>query len=285
MGKLRSILSGAVGALLLLPALGLGEVQAQQPTPAQISAIRGSCRSDFMANCGGVTPGGRDALECLKRNLATLSPACKAAVSAVIPAPAPQQPAAAAPPAPPPPAPAAPPAANAAPSEPAAPPPAAPPAPKPQARPAAAAAGSAYKPSAAQIAAVRQSCRSDFMANCAGVTPGGKDALLCLERNAPRLSPGCKAAVAAAGAKRPPAPVGEAAPVAPPPTPAVTPLKLRPFILPQRRLVIVAICGPEVQRLCADVPPGGERILVCLALNAANLSPACYNAVARVSRP
>jgi hypothetical protein len=282
MRELRSILSGAVGALLLLSTLGLDEANAQQPTPAQISAIRGSCRSDFMANCAGVTPGGRDALVCLKRNLANLSPSCKAAVSAVIPAPAPP-PAAAAPPAPPPAAaaPQAPPATAAAPSEPAAPPPAAPPAtaPKPPARPAA-----IHQPSAAQIAAVRQSCRSDFMALCSGVTPGGKDALLCLQRNAQRLSPGCRAAVMAAGGQRPPAPVTEAAPVAPPPTPAVAALKLRPFILPQRRLVIVAICGAEVQRLCADVPPGGERILVCLALNAANLSPACYDAVARVSR-
>src|SRR6516164_214560 len=38
---------------------------AQQPTPEQISAIRASCRSDFMAQCAGVKPGGKEALECL----------------------------------------------------------------------------------------------------------------------------------------------------------------------------------------------------------------------------
>jgi hypothetical protein len=289
MGDLRSVLSSAVGALLLLSALALDEVKAQQPTPSQISAIRSSCRSDFMANCSGVQPGGRDALECLIHNVARLSPSCKAAVSAVIPAAA--QPAAATPAAPPPAA-AAPPATAAAPSEPAAaPPPAAPAAiaPKPPGRPAAtAAAAPAHQPSAAQIATIRQSCRSDFMAHCPGVTPGGKDALTCLQRNARRLSPGCKAAVAVtmrapAGAEPPPAPVEEGVPV-PRPAPAVAPLKLRPFILPQRRVMIVAICGAEVQRLCADVLPGGERILLCLALNASRLSPACYDAVARVSR-
>jgi hypothetical protein len=40
---------------------------AQQPTSEQISAIRASCRSDFMAQCTGVKPGTKDALECLKR--------------------------------------------------------------------------------------------------------------------------------------------------------------------------------------------------------------------------
>jgi hypothetical protein len=35
---------------------------AQQPTSEQISAIRASCRSDFMAQCTGVKPGTKDAL-------------------------------------------------------------------------------------------------------------------------------------------------------------------------------------------------------------------------------
>ena len=60
----------SVAVLLLL--IGPG-ARAQQPSQDQIAAIRASCRSDFMANCSGVTPGGKDALECLKRNLAKLS--------------------------------------------------------------------------------------------------------------------------------------------------------------------------------------------------------------------
>ncbi|MGA7957952.1 MAG: hypothetical protein WCA26_12950, partial [Xanthobacteraceae bacterium] len=87
----------AAAVLLLL--IGPG-ARAQQPSQDQIAAIRASCRSDFMANCSGVTPGGKDALECLKRNLAKLSGSCKTAVSAITPAPAPPATAGVAPPAP-----------------------------------------------------------------------------------------------------------------------------------------------------------------------------------------
>jgi hypothetical protein len=64
----------------------------------------------------------------------------------------------------------------------------------------------------------------------------------------------------------------------------VTPLTLRLFILPRRRLAIVRICSADVGTLCPDVTPGGGRILECLAAQAANLSPNCYAAIARVSR-
>lgn len=60
-----------------------GVALAQQPTPAQADAIRSACRSDFMANCSGVTPGGADALACLQRNAAKASPGCQQALGAV----------------------------------------------------------------------------------------------------------------------------------------------------------------------------------------------------------
>jgi hypothetical protein len=149
----------------------------------------------------------------------------------------------------------------------------------------------AQQPSAAQTDAIRQSCRSDFMADCKGVQPGGADALHCLQRNAAALSPPCKAAVAATmsapATAAHPANAPEAAvpppPAAMPPAPAVAPLKVRPFIMPQRRVVILAICGGDAPKLCAGVPPGGRRILECLAAHAAGLSPECYAAIARVS--
>ena len=47
-----------IAALMAAPAY------AQQPTPAQQSAIRDACRSDFMSNCSGVQPGGSAALPC-----------------------------------------------------------------------------------------------------------------------------------------------------------------------------------------------------------------------------
>ena len=69
-----------ISVLLLLSAT---TAQAQQPSQAQRDALRQSCRSDFIANCSGDTPGGKDALDCLKRNLTNLSSACQAAVSAL----------------------------------------------------------------------------------------------------------------------------------------------------------------------------------------------------------
>lgn len=191
----------------------------------------------------------------------------------------------------------------------------------------------AQQPTQAQRDAVRAACRSDFMANCASVQPGGKEALECLVRNEPKLSPSCRSAVNAIAtpasgaaapaptAATPPKPSNASAPAAPPATktpatapsrkstagtrptttpaatsaaasgsasaptaaPAVAPLgPIRPM-LPRRALMILAQCRPEQQRLCAGVPPGGGKILSCLAANAQQLSPTCYEALARVS--
>src|SRR6516225_9726630 len=78
---MRALLASGIVVVTTLTAF------AQQPTSEQISAIRSSCRSDFMAHCAGVKPGTRDALECLKRNAAKVSPPCKAALDAVGPPP------------------------------------------------------------------------------------------------------------------------------------------------------------------------------------------------------
>jgi hypothetical protein len=56
-------------------------------------------------------------------------------------------------------------------------------------------------------------------------------------------------------------------------------------MLPRRRLMIMAICRGDAERLCSDQPPIGPAMLDCLAVKAANLSPTCYEALARVSRP
>ena len=77
-----------VAGLAAIALAALTSIAAAQPSPEQQSAIRASCRSDFMSKCSGVTPGGKDALLCLQKNVASLSPACKTAVSATIPAPA-----------------------------------------------------------------------------------------------------------------------------------------------------------------------------------------------------
>jgi hypothetical protein len=52
--------------------------------------------------------------------------------------------------------------------------------------------------------------------------------------------------------------------------------------MPQRRIVILAICHADVARLCSNVPSGRERILECLGAQAASLSEG-YRAVGRVN--
>jgi hypothetical protein len=352
----------AVAGLLL--ALLPNRVFAQQPTQAQRDAIRAACRADFMANCSGVQPGGKEAFECLLHNDAKLSPSCQAAVNAAAPKPA--EPAAAAAPATAAPANSetAPPAtkverapagiqvapaeaqndglktvqqactlndlvshcswiapnnpeillclkANAADlspncqaavqSLPASPPPAAaaPPAePARQATPAkkpiepkpseaarasappapAAPAAAPAAPTAQQKAAIRASCRSDFMSHCSGVQPGGAEALQCLKRNEAQLSGACRSAVATIGGG---GGTGAAAPSGAPAAaaPAVAPIGPMPMLRPREALAIVQICGVEVRSLCAGVPFGGGRIISCLAENASSLSPNCYGAL------
>jgi hypothetical protein len=82
-------------------------------------------------------------------------------------------------------------------------------------------AAGAQEPTKAQADAIRQACRSDYMAHCSGVPTGGAAALDCLKQNAARTSPQCQQALravsgaAAPGAAKfgPPAPA--AAPAAP----------------------------------------------------------------------
>src|SRR5215831_12047380 len=142
-------------------------------------------------------------------------------------------------------------------------------------------------PSAAQTAAIHSACRSDFTAHCSGVQPGGSAALRCLATNSVKLSPGCRTAVAAVGAIGGGAAGTSIAPSAATPAavaPPVAPLTPRPFIMPERRLSILRICRTDVATLCGGTPPGGGRFIDCLGAHAAQLSPACYDAVARVSR-
>ena len=223
----RSIV-GLVLAMLAVPAL------AQQPSEEQIAAVRASCRSDFLSHCAGVPRGGAEALQCLKRNVAQLSPACRAAVNAI---------AATAPKPEPRPAPAAPlpaPAASAPPAPAAAPPPAA-----PVAAPPSAPAANAPAPAA----------------------------------TAPTAQPPKKRV---AVPPKPAAPPVAAAPAAPPPAAQPTSLGPIPPLPPRLRLMILRACAAEHQAMCADVPPGGGRIVECLAANGSALSAGCRDAILSV---
>src|ERR1700759_2530679 len=168
-------------SLLLAATFALAtQAYAQGPSEAQRAAIKSNCRSDYIAHCSSIPPGGAASLECLQKNMGSLSASCASAVRAVeAPAAAPKTA-----------------------EEPKAEPKtetkeAAPAAKETKAEPKAA--GAAKKPSQAQISAIKSNCRSDYPKVCAGVPTGGEAALDCLEKNKGKVSAACAKAVAAVG--------------------------------------------------------------------------------------
>ena len=231
---------------------------AQAPSQAQRDAIKSQCRSDYIAHCSSVPPGGEASLQCLQKNMSSLSSSCQSAVRAV------EAPAAAKP------------------ADTAAPKAAAPAAATTTAPKAAeSTAAPAGQPTSAQISAVRSACRSDYPKVCAGVPTGGAPALQCLEKNKAKLSAGCEKAVSAASgggapaAGTAPAAAAAAAPAAP------TVIVLRPMRPREELLVLRSACGADVRTICGGVQPGGGRIVQCLATNAAQLSPACKDVLSQ----
>jgi len=231
---------------------------AQAPSQAQRDAIKSQCRSDYIAHCSSVPPGGEASLQCLQKNMSSLSSSCQSAVRAV------EAPA------------------TAKPADTAAPKAAAPAAATTTAPKASeSTAAPAGQPTSAQISAIRSACRSDYPKVCAGVPTGGAPALQCLEKNKAKLSAGCEKAVSAASgggapaAGTAPAAAAAAAPAAP------TVIVLRPMRPREELLVLRSACGADVRSICGGVPPGGGRIVQCLATNAAQLSPACKDVLSQ----
>jgi hypothetical protein len=69
------------GTLLIAASLvNLAPAFSQAPTGAQRDAIKSECRSDYMARCSSVPPGGEASLKCLQKNMSSLSSACQGAV-------------------------------------------------------------------------------------------------------------------------------------------------------------------------------------------------------------
>ena len=273
----------------------------QAPTDTQRNAIRSQCRADYQAHCASVPPGGAASLQCLQKNMSSLSPGCAGAVRAVEPAAAPKAESA---PAAPPKAESTPAAAPKAESTPAAEPkssaapaPAAPAATAPAAAaakpataapaaaPKAAAAGTTAKqPTDAQVAAIRSACRSDYQKVCAGVPTGGAPALQCLEQNKAKVSAPCAQAVNAASGGAAPAAAGAAATASPAAAPAAAPapaLVLRPMRPREELFVLRSACSADVRTLCGGVAAGGGRIMQCLATRAGSVSPACREVLAQ----
>lgn len=177
----------------------------------------------------------------------------------------------------------------------------------------------AQAPSQAQRDAIKTQCRSDYIAHCSNVPPGGEASLQCLQKNMTSLSAGCAGAVRAVQAPttapKATAPTPAAAPkteatppatkpapataapkaavksTAPPPAAAATtaapaaaaapaPIVLRPMRPREELLVMRSACGGDIRSLCGGVAPGGGRIVQCLASNSASLSPACTSVLA-----
>lgn len=66
--------------------------------------------------------------------------------------------------------------------------------------------GADAQPSQAQVDAVRQSCRSDFIRHCSKVPRGGPEALACLKQHASEVSPACRTALDAMPSPKTPKP-------------------------------------------------------------------------------
>jgi hypothetical protein len=254
------------------PPAGASAPAAEQSPQQELAAVSKVCTlSDVAAHCSFIAPNNPELVLCLRANAADLSPACHGVVTGLADASPEAAPAAAPPPvvaAP------APPATVAAPAEP--PPPAAASAPTTPAAPPPPVAAPARRPTQQQIGAIRTACRSDFISHCAGVQPGGPEALQCLERSKTEVSSRCRTALAAvAPSAAPGAAPATQSPAAAPPAESFT---IRP-LRPREEFAILRLCIEEARGLCGGIPPGGGRIISCLARNASQLSPRCRAAM------
>ncbi len=245
-----------LAAIIGLTFAALAPALAQQPSSAQLQAVRSSCRSDFISHCSGVQPGGRDALECLLRNSSQLSAACGRAVAAIVPksdtaksdAGKPDTPAAQT-------------------SQPSS----------------AVVAQQASTPQSAQdqLAAVGKACTLDDASHCSWIKSDNPELLLCLKANAAQLSQACQSVVLGTTVNAPvetvtptPVPTVVAAPK------EVTPPKETKRPSSKQATEVKSACRSDFIAHCRGVQPGGRSALLCLERNASVLSGSCRGALA-----
>jgi hypothetical protein len=80
---LNALTRAAKLGTLLAVAIFATAAGAQAPSQAQRDAIKSQCRGDYMAHCSSVPPGGAESLQCLQKNMSSLSAGCASAVKAV----------------------------------------------------------------------------------------------------------------------------------------------------------------------------------------------------------
>jgi hypothetical protein len=136
----------------------------------------------------------------------------------------------------------------------------------------------AQQPTEEQRAAIRSACRADFTANCSGVEPGTKAALMCLVSNETKLSPACRTAVSAIAAQ--PAAPHHATPAAADPAPQPPPKAAAEGRAQDQLSAVRQACTlNDMLAHCSWIKPESPEILLCLQANSAALSPACRAAV------
>jgi hypothetical protein len=170
----------AAPVILLSCALFGSLAQAQQPSSAQVSAVKSACRGDYMSVCASVPTGTQQSLQCLQQHSQQVSTGCQSALAAI----------------------AAPPAASDASSAASS---------SSSSSGAAAAAASPSAPAASQSAPqmspraqarlLRTDCGADFQKFCSGTPLGGGRAIGCLKDHASDLSALCRSALMAAAPK------------------------------------------------------------------------------------
>jgi hypothetical protein len=164
-----------LGLALAMLFLLIAPAAAKQANEAQRNAIRQACPADDQTYCANDVPAaGEAAFACLKRNLASLSPACQSAVKAVSTG-----------------------AAHRGLSS------------STSAAPAASQSPQAVRSQPAspmspreELMVLRQSCGGDFRALFSGIPLGGGRAIACLRAHAGSLSPQCGEALSAAHGSR-----------------------------------------------------------------------------------
>lgn len=75
--------TASVAALAIIAGFSLPATALEQMPEKYVTALRSNCTSDYISHCLGINPNSAEAFQCLRRNIATLSPACQQAVRAV----------------------------------------------------------------------------------------------------------------------------------------------------------------------------------------------------------
>ena len=90
-------------------------------------------------------------------------------------------------------------------------------------------------------------CRAELQKLCEGIQPGGGRLRKCVQENEGKLSPTCQRQV-----------------------------QERASRMQEGRQQFRAACDPDIKQFCANVQPGGGRVIRCLQDHSKEVSPPCH---------